>query len=229
MEEKIEIFEIPTPNDVFGEIGESIVDSLKNSLNQNEIIGILSVEETPVNSDMIQVDNDYTSDYSSLFEAVKMGSLNEAKGMLITNKDGVSIFLTGKDILKTQKLYEMNGRALKRYYDNSYIASSIQPYVTCNKIENQSVKNILDHMNIVMSKLTRKGSSRLITDVKSFLYDIFLNPTKKNSLKYYHDNDVVITHDYRKYLSDVIVKTVNNPSNLSFFIEENINIETTNL
>lgn len=222
----LEVVDLQSSTSILGEYGDKIIETLENVFKQPKPMCVLSIDGKPVSEENIVVEEDYSEDYKDEYESVKIGVLNESKGFLLTKKDGRNIFVTGSGLLNRQKLYEVNSRITDFYETNSHIISSLKWQEAVNKLDHQSIKNNILNGELIVKRLASKGSSKAYNDVKNLIYDLFSNPLKKYSLAYLVASDKPFLPAHRKYLSNVIISLKNNPRDLTFFNEEDLNFET---
>lgn len=223
MDEKLEVLDISNPTSILGSYGDAVIDFLKTTLEQPELVGVLSVDGEPVSDNSVVVEADHSDDYSEDFDAVKLGVLNEHRGLYITRKDGLSMFLTGSNVLDKCKLYEYNTRINDFYSINAIIINSLVYNVFVNKIKTQSLSNNIAYADIVIKRLRARGTHKAYVAVRDLLYDLFLNPSKEYSLETISSKSSVFTEAHREYLCTVLEKIKNDPRDFSFFNESDLN------
>lgn len=223
MEDKLEILDIDNNStSILGSQTEAILKLVDEITEGDGLVAVLSVDNIPIEEESVVVDSDYTDGYKDDFDSVKSGTLNENKGVYLRKKDGLSMFVTNPNVVDKCKLYEYNSRLHDYYGINSIIINALVYPMFVNKLKTQSVSNNIAYADIVIKRIKARGSHKAYVAMSSFLYDLFLNPSKKYSLETLSLNDLAFTDAHRNYLCDAIEKIKNDPRDFSFFKEEDL-------
>lgn len=222
MEEKLEVVEINEPKSILGAYGDAVIDIIKSVVEKDKLVGILSIDEEPVSDENMVVSDDLSNEFEEDFDVLKVGVLNENKGVFVKHKNGFKAFFVQSETLDNCKLYEYNSRIIDFYNINGIIINSLVHNVFENKIKTQSISNNIAYADIVIKRLKARGNHKAYVAVRNLLYDLFLNPSKKYSLESISSKSSVFTNAHREYLSGVIEKIKNNPRDLSFFVESDL-------